>query len=583
VKTWGVDAEWGFRGGADRCPGSFCPVIFCAICAETGERYSFWGRDRGLSRFVHDHRGDLFVSHNLIAEAAYMMRMGVEPPPNWWDTMLGWRYDTNSEVPPPFALLDVLAELGLAHPFGSEKKALEKKIGALAFDANDPAELRLIRDYCLADCQAALDIYRRLIDRVPDEWMRCATEYALVVARIELHGIPIDIALYTRIMERRTEIVEAVTAIPNRTREVFINGALSRRRFLGWCADNGVGWPCTRSTKTGLQTYSLERKTFERMKDRHPFIQAVHESNKTCKQLLERELAVDFVTGRHYHGAIPYAQTTGRTSPVGSLLTCPRWMRFLIVPPAPGWLIVTADFDAQEAGIGAYQSGDRAMLDGYVSGDAHMYFAILAGAAPPGATDKTHHAIRKKYKTVNLAVGYGQTAFGLAQSKGMHYEEAAALLDQHRRVFAAYWRWVDAYTVAAYRRGVAYTPGGWRRKVTRRDNHRSVSNFPIQGCGGDLLRPATVAMVRQGLRLLTTCHDGFIFECRQDELPDLKEAVNAALRQAVSLVLPGAPLTWTFETFADRYRDEDGAPLWRLVNDTLRAPRKSATRRKVHS
>jgi hypothetical protein len=573
VRVWSIDAEYGFRGGADRCPSAFVPVVFCAVCADTGERRHFWGRDRGLSRFVRDHVGDLFVSHNLVAEAQYLLRLGIDLPAAWWDTMLGWRFATNAEVVPRFGLLDALAGLGLPHDFANEKEGLRARIGTLTFNAADPAELRTIRDYCYADCQAALGIYRKLSGRVPPNWMACAAEYALAVAALDLRGIPLDRRRYARLMERRQEVVAAVTAAPNRVCEVFIDGQLSRQRFLGWCARNGVGWPSARSPRTGLKSPSLDRRAFERMKDCHPFVAQVHEANKTAKQLLGRSLAVDPVTGRHHFGSIPYATATGRTSCKAFLLSGPKWMRFFIVPPSPDHLVVSVDFDAQEIGVAAYLSGDRGMLEGYTGGDPHMDFAIRAGAAPPGATKATHGAVRKKFKTVNLAVNYGQTAYGLAQSAGLRYEEAATLLEQHHRAYATFWSWLDRYTVNANRRGVAHTAGGWPRKVSRRDNCRSVANYPIQGTGGDLLRLATVALCRQGLRLLATNHDGFLFECRRSELPRLREAVDASLRQAVNLVLPGAPLRWTYETFSDRYRDPDGAPLWGLVNDLLSAKR----------
>lgn len=43
-----------------------------------------------------------------------------------------------------------------------------------------------------------------------------------------------------------------------------------------------------------------------------------------------------------------------------------------------------------------------------------MAFAVMAGGAPAGATKETHPAVRKRYKTVNLAVLYSQTAGGIA-------------------------------------------------------------------------------------------------------------------------------------------------------------------------
>jgi DNA polymerase I-like protein with 3'-5' exonuclease and polymerase domains len=537
---------------------------------ETGERYSCWGRDPDLRRWVADHSGDLFISHNLIAEAKYLLRLGIAPPPLWWDTMLGWRFVSNAEYVPEYGLTKALVANGLPHAYSDDDKGeLQKWIGELRFDPSDPEHRRQIRDYCLTDCAAAARLYRRLVARVPACWMRYVTEFCLELARMELRGIGLDMGRYGALLERRDEVVREVTGKVNATHPVFVNGQLSRRRFLAWCARNGVGWPTSVSKHTGRKGISLDRRTFERMKNRHPFIQATHEANKTAKQLNNRTLTVDPVTGRHHFGNVPVGTSTGRTSFKGFLFSVPRWMRFLAVPRSPEHVLVSVDFEAEEILIAAALSHDAEMLAGYTNGDAHMSFAIRAGAAPEWATKDTHRAVRKKYKIANLAVAYGQTAFGLAENTGMHFQEARDLLAQHRRVYSTYAAWSDAYTTRAFRLGRCETIRGWPRQVSRTDNPRSVANFPVQGAGGDLMRLAVVYLSRCGLRLLATNHDGFLLEALREDLPLLREAVDAALSLAVNQVFPGIPMRWTTDVFTDRYRDEDGEDLWHLVDGIL--------------
>jgi hypothetical protein len=506
----------------------------------------------------------------MTAEVKYLLQIGITPPACWWDTMLGFRYWSNGEHVQPFKLVKALLALGL--PYGrsaEEKDALQKHIGCLNINPDSPDERRLIRSYCLDDCEATLRIYQRLAPSVPDVWMRFAASYCLATARSETYGLAIDMDRYSGVVERKEEVVERVTAVVNDLHPVFVNGQLSRGRFLSWCSKNGIGWPCPLSPRTGAKSYCLDRKTFERMKDRHPFIRAVHEANKTSKQLLNRSLVVDPVTGRHHYRNIPFGMATGRTSFAGSLLSCPKWMRWLIVPTSPEHALVVVDFDAEEILIAAHLSGDANILDGYRSTDPHMSFAIRAGAAPPGATKATHAAVRQQYKSVNLGVNYGQTAYGMSESTGLNYREADRLLRQHRRGFAAFWAWTDRYVTDAFRRGVCRTVAGWPRWVTRTDNPRSVANFPVQGAGGDLMRLATIYLDRQGLRLLATNHDSFLLECLREELPQLRQAVDFALHRAVNQLLPGAPMRWSVDVFNDRYRDEAGASLWRLVTSVL--------------
>jgi DNA polymerase I-like protein with 3'-5' exonuclease and polymerase domains len=564
-----VDTEYGFRGGTE-CESAFVPVVFCAVNVETGERHSFWGRDPELARFVRDHTAALFVSHNLIAEAKYLLRLGITPPPCWWDTMLAWRYVSNAEVVQPFGLLAALTRLGEPYGHGgAEKTALQERIGRLAFGPNSPDDRRAILAYCFEDCEGAARLYRRLLTHVPAAWMKYSTEFCLELARMELRGVAVDTERYARVLERRGEVVEAVTARANATCPAFVNGQLKGRRFFAWCAANGVGWPSSLSPRTGRRYLSLDRRTFERMKTAHPFVGAVHEANKTAKQLNDRELTVDFGTGRHYFGNIPFGMATGRTAFRGFLFSAPKWMRWLAVPRSAEHYLVSVDFEAEEVLIGAWLTHDSNMVSGYETKDPHLAFAILAGAAPPGATKATHGEVRKKYKCVNLGTNYGQSAYGIAATTGMHFQEADALLRQHRRTYSDFWAWTRGYTLRAFRQGLCHTAGGWPRKVSPADNPRSVANFPVQGTGGDLMRLATIYLSRHGLQLLATNHDGFLLECHRSEWGELRQAVDSALQQAVDQVLPGAPMRWTVDCYEDRYRDPDGKPLWQLVDQVL--------------
>jgi DNA polymerase I-like protein with 3'-5' exonuclease and polymerase domains len=573
--VWSVDAEYGFGGGAEH-ESAFVPVVFCAVNALTAERHAFWGRDPRLAQFLRGHAADLFVSHNLIAEAKYLLRLGVTPPARWFDTMLAWRYVSNAEVAPQYGLEAALTQLGLPHAFAGEKDTLRERIGRLDFDAGDAAFRRTVHDYCFEDCEGAARLYWRLAARVPAAWMRYAAEFCLETARMELRGIGMDLRTYARLLERKAEVIRLVTGAVNAVSPVFTDsGSLVRGRFFSWCATNGVGWPLQLSPRTGEKYLAADKRAFERMKGRHPFVAAVHEANKTAKQLTDRKgLVVDPRTGRHHFGNIPFGMATGRTSFRGFLLSCPKWMRWLAVPKSPEHRLVSVDFEAEEIVIAAHLSGDRNMLAGYLSGDPHMAFAVLAGAAPAGASKATHPEVRRKYKAVNLGVNYGQTAYGLTESTGMHHVEAVALLGEHRRAFAAYWRWADGYTSQAFRSGRCWTAGAWPRAVDRRSNPRSVANYPVQGTGADLMRLAVVYLSRNGLPLLAVNHDGFLFECHRDQLPDLREAVDSALRQAVEQLLPRAPMRWSFEVFTDRYRDEEGRALWERVNGALRGKKR---------
>jgi hypothetical protein len=87
------------------------------------------------------------------------------------------------------------------------------------------------------------------------------------------------------------------------------------------------------------------------------------------------------------------------------------------------------------------------------------------------------------------------------------------------------------------------------------------------------MRLAVVYLSRHGLQLLGTNHDGFLLECQRAEVPKLREAVDAALQQAVQQILPGAPMRWTTTVCANCYQDEAGRGVWDLVKGLLDTPR----------
>jgi DNA polymerase I-like protein with 3'-5' exonuclease and polymerase domains len=575
MTTWSVDCEYGFRG-PDGCPSGFVPVVFCAAGVTTPERYAFDGRDPRLAQWVNDHRGDLFVSHNLVAEAQYLLRLGIAPPARWFDTMLAWRYTTNTQSPvPPYSLEAALTGVGIPHRFAGEKTALQKWIGELRFDPDSPDDRRGSVAYCQEDVRTTAALYRHLAGLVPAVWMNYAVEYALAVARMCLRGLALDRDRYALLQERKGEVIEAVVAEVNAAYPVFIDGRLSRDRFFQWCIDNGVSWPLTYDRETGRKRLALDKRSFESMKERHPFIKAVHEAKKVLVQLNDRDLPVDPRDGRHYPGMIPCAQSTGRSSAKNSIFGGPKCLRWLVVP-SDGGVLVVVDMVAEESGIAAHQSSDGGMTSDYMTRDVHMAAAIRAGAAPEGARKEDGEemeAVRKVYKVCNLGTLYGQTPYGMAAQAGIHPAKADRVLRQHKRMFPDFWAWADAYTTRAFADGICYTAGGWPRKVGRMDRPRSVVNFPIQGAGADLLRLATVYLTRLGAPLLTTVHDSFIFEVPTERLSWLHEVVDYCLGRAVNQLLPGSPLRWKWEEYGECYKDGDGKKHWELVDSVLSTPK----------
>ncbi len=568
---WFIDTEWGFRSGRLGQESAWEPVVLCVVGLRSGRRLHFWGMDPRLASFFHDQAGDLFVAHNAVSEMKYIARLGIPIPANWFDTFVAWRYLTNRPNNLEAGLSVALHRLGLPGLAPAAKKALQQKILELRFDPDDAADRKEIVDYCYSDCDGCGALYARVNGRVGPELMAHWVEYLKAAARMELRGIPFDVEGMEVIREHYPLIRAALIGDVNKSWPVFEDESFRRGEFLRWCRSVGIDWPMQISPATGKPYHQLDEETFKAMEGRHPFIAQIRQVRKTLAKFGQRSLVADPVARRHYYSTSAFRSVTGRNQPTNFVFSGPKWLRFLITPESPDHVLVYVDFTAQEIGIAAALSGDPAMRAMYEATDCHLDFAVRAGAAPVGATKRTHGEVRKRYKTVNLGVQYGQTAYGIAARLGIAHPEAAALLEDHRALFPAFWRWSERIVQGSFDRGWIVTPCGWRSRVPPLSNERTWMNWPMQATGGDIMRLMIIYLDRQGVRILAPVHDGFLLSCRRNQLGDLQAAVDHAGHKAIEHVLPGFPLRWDFTVYGDgRFEDEDGLPLWNRLQEIVK-------------
>jgi DNA polymerase I-like protein with 3'-5' exonuclease and polymerase domains len=261
---------------------------------------------------------------------------------------------------------------------------------------------------------------------------------------------------------------------------------------------------------------------------------------------------------------------TGRNQPRKFVFSGPKFLRWLIVPESPEYVLVYVDYTAQEIGLAAALSDDPTMRKIYQAHDCHMDFTIRAGAAPPRGSKRTHGDVRKRFKTVNLGLLYGQTAYGIAQRLGVSLREAEDIVEEHRRLFPQFWQWSETIVQGSFDRGWIVTPCGWRSVVPRCSNERTWMNWPMQAAGTDIMRLTVTYLDRQNVRILAPVHDGFLLSCRRDQLDELRQAVNYACGTAAEHVIPGFPLRWEFTVYESRFEDEDGFPLWKRLQSILK-------------
>jgi hypothetical protein len=220
-----------------------------------------------------------------------------------------------------------------------------------------------------------------------------------------------------------------------------------------------------------------------------------------------------------------YGAQSGRSQPKATSFIPLKaaWMRSLIQPPK-GYFMAALDYSSEEFLLSSLVSQDINMVNAYKSGDPYLYFAIQAGAAPEGATKKTHGKIREPFKSTTLGLSYGMQEKSLAekltQDTGKEYtaEDARALIDQFFQVYGRYNEWLGENLQAYQEKGYIKLPCGWTMWGDN-DNTRSINNVVIQGLGSSVMRKAVALSQDRGVAITFTLHDALymIGKCGQDE------------------------------------------------------------------
>jgi DNA polymerase I-like protein with 3'-5' exonuclease and polymerase domains len=275
-----------------------------------------------------------------------------------------------------------------------------------------------------------------------------------------------------------------------------------------------------------------------------------------------------------------FRSRTGRNQPSNtrSIFGTSVWLRGLIKPP-PGYGIAQIDWSQQEFGIAAALSGDAAMQDAYQSGDPYLAFGKQAGAIPADGTKATHKDQRQLFKGCVLGLQFGMGAETLALRVGQPLIVARDLIRMHRQTYSKFWRWSDAAVDTAMLTGSLYTAFGWHIHVDANTKPRTLSNFPMQANGSDMMRIACILAIENGIEVCAPVHDALVICAPLDRLEDDIVKTRAAMAEASRLVLNGFELETdvTVVRYPDRYMDEDrGAVMWGQVMGLLAKRRAAA-------
>jgi DNA polymerase-1 len=215
-------------------------------------------------------------------------------------------------------------------------------------------------------------------------------------------------------------------------------------------------------------------------------------------------------------------------------------------------------------------SGDAAMQATYLSGDPYDAFGVQSGLITPGMTEEERKTGRKQCKALVLGLVYGKGSRALAGDLKVDEDTAVAFVANFWRTFGQFKAWLDRVVQAAWCTRVMRTGSGWTQRVSARPNERSLRNWPIQSAGADILRRACCLLVEAGIAVCGPVHDAVLLEAPLGEVDAVAARAAGIMGDAAEAII-GHRIRVGVETFRypDRYMDEHGATLWRLVWETL--------------
>ena len=218
----------------------------------------------------------------------------------------------------------------------------------------------------------------------------------------------------------------------------------------------------------------------------------------------------------------------------------------------PGNVILAADYSQIELRLAAHMADVPALKQAFANGDdIHSLTATeLFG--------EVNRDTRGRAKTINFAILYGISRWGLAGRLDVTADEAQAMIDRYFDSFPGIRNYIAATTGFVRARG--YTETLFGRKThfprikskvqhERQGAERAAINAPIQGTSADIIKRAMArmepALERAGLghvRMLLQVHDELVFELPEGDVaaasPVIERVMATAAEPFVTLDVP---------------------------------------------
>jgi DNA polymerase-1 len=489
----------------------------------------------------------LKIGQNLKYDLIMFRRSGIDVTP-YDDTML-LSYDLDAGLGGHG--MDDLARRHLDHASIEFKDVCGSGKNQVSFDK---VPLDRATEYAAEDADVTLRLWRKLKPRLVTEAANRVYELVdrplvPVVAEMERAGILVDRGeLHKLSTEFGEEILRLEAVVHEAAGGPFTIGSPKQ---LGEVLFDRLGLTGGRKGKTGV--YSTDVTELERLAADGVEVarlvldwRQLSKLKSTYTDALQQQInpATDRV---HTCFSLAVAQTGRLSSTDPNLQNIPirsehgRRIRHAFVAPK-GHVLLAADYSQIELRLAAHMADVPQLREAFAQGqDIHN----LTAEELFGVVDRD---TRSKAKTINFAILYGISSWGLAGRLGVDRAEAQAIIDRYFDRFPGVKNYMAETINELREKGFVTTlfgrkthlPGIKGKTVGERQSaERQAINAPIQGTSADIIKRAMVrmdpALEDAGLghvRMLLQVHDELVFELPEGDVDAAKPVIERVMAQA---------------------------------------------------
>jgi DNA polymerase-1 len=485
----------------------------------------------------------LKIAHNLKYDWVMFAKAGIDVAP-YDDTLV---MSFNLDAGRSNHGLDELADIHFEHECISFKSVCGTGAKQISFDK---VPLDVATEYAAEDADICLRLWQRLKPRLAAE--ASTRVYEMVdrplvgtVGRMERRGVKVDRDYLAKLSGRfATEIAALEEKVYEAAEGPFTIGSPQQ---LGAVLYDRLGLKGGRKGKSGQ--YSTDVNELERLAGEGVEVarrvldwRQLSKLKSTYTDALQAQINPH--TGRvHTSYSLSGAQTGRLASTEPNLQNIPirtevgRQIRDAFVAE-PGHVLMSADYSQIELRLAAHMADVPQLKEAFASGaDIHA----MTAEELFGVVDRD---TRGKAKTVNFAILYGISSWGLAGRLGVSREDGKAIIDRYFQRFPG----INAYIndTLSFVREHGFTRTLFGRKTYfpnirhpqfRAGAERAAINAPIQGTSADLIKRAMnrmdAALASAGLpevKMLLQVHDELVFEVPQGD----EEAAAAVIRETMA-------------------------------------------------